>query len=528
MYDPAGTAIGVPTVRALIDWMAESRPEAVYLLSPEAGLDWTYQELRRQSNRLGQKLCELGFGAGDKIAFMMDNGLFTAGLFLGAMYGGFVPVPLNVRAGRSQLAYMLDHSDAKVVFVSDEYHQVIEELRGEVGRDLVVIRADVDHGPGWEQAGFPGGTLPEVQPDQAAVLIYTSGSTGQPKGALHTHRNFVAGGWNSAIPHELSPADRTLCVLPLYHVNAQNVSLLPTLLTGGSVVMPHRFLVRSFWQWIAEYRCTWSALVPTIISQLLEWGDPRAEGKGEALERIRFMRSSSAPLAPSLHRAFEEKFGILLLEAMGSTECGGNIFSNPLPPGKDKIGTPGRPYGFETRIVSPEGTEVSPGETGEIQLRGPSIMTGYYKNPEGTSAVLGPDGWLRTGDLGYIDEDGYVFIVGRAKELIIKGGMNIAPRQIDDVLVSHPAVLEAAALGVPDHYLGEDIVAFVILKSGAQADEQQLLDFCESRLGSFKTPSDVYFVPDLPKFLFRTFEEGGLSKKTGRLPRDFLASCLGF
>ena len=148
MYDPATTAVGVSTVRALIDRMAESRPEAVYLLSPETGLDWTYQELRRQSNRLGQKLCELGFGAGDKIAFMMDNGLFTAGLFLGAMYGGFVPVPLNVRAGRSQLAYMLDHSDAKVVFVSDEYHQVIEELRGEVGRDLVVIRADVDHGPG--------------------------------------------------------------------------------------------------------------------------------------------------------------------------------------------------------------------------------------------------------------------------------------------------------------------------------------------------------------------------------------------
>ena len=184
---------------------------------------------------------------------------------------------------------------------------------------------------------------------------------------------------------------------------------------------------------------------------------------------------------------------------MGSTECGGNIFTNPLPPGKDKIGTPGRPYGFETRIVSPEGTEVSPGETGEIQLRGPSIMTGYYKNPEGTSAVLGPDGWLRTGDLAYIDEDGYVFIVGRAKELIIKGGMNIAPRQIDDVLVSHPAVLEAAALGVPDHYLGEDIVAFVILKSGARADEQQILEFCESRLGSFKTPTDIYFVPDLPK-----------------------------
>ena len=499
MHDPATTAVGVSTIRALIDSMAESRPDAVYLLSPEARLDWTFEELRRQSNRLGRKLMDLGFVAGDKIAFMMDNGVFTAGLFLGAMYGGFVPVPINVRAGRSQLSYMLEHSDAKVVFVSGEYQQLIEELKGEVGRDMVVILADVDHGPEWEQAGFPDGALPAVEPDQDAVLIYTSGSTGQPKGALHTHRDFVAGAWNSAIPHELSPADCTLCVLPLYHVNAQNVTLLPTLLTGGSVVMPHRFVVRSFWEWIAEYRCTWSAIVPTIISQLLEWGDPRAEGKGEALARIRFMRSSSAPLAPSLHRAFEEKFGILLLEAMGSTECGGNIFSNPLPPGKDKIGTPGRPYGFESRIVSPEGTEVSPGETGEIQLRGPSIMTGYYKNPEGTAAVLGADGWLCTGDLAYFDEDGYVFIVGRAKELIIKGGMNIAPRQIDDALLSHPSVLEAAALGVPDHFLGEDIVAFVILKSGARAGEQQLRDFCEGRLGSFKTPSDIYFVSDLPK-----------------------------
>ena len=202
--------------------MAESRPEAVFLLSPEARLEWTFWELREQSIRLAHKLSELGFGQGDKIGFMMDNGLFTAGLFLGAMYGGFVPVPLNVRAGRSQVAYMLDHSDAKVVFVSDEYHQMIEEIKAEVGRDLAVIRADVDHGPCWEETELPDVVnLPEVQPDQDAVLIYTSGSTGQPKGALHTHRNFVAGSWNSAIPHELSPTDRTLCVLPLYHMNAE-------------------------------------------------------------------------------------------------------------------------------------------------------------------------------------------------------------------------------------------------------------------------------------------------------------------
>ncbi len=220
---------------------------------------------------------------------------------------------------------------------------------------------------------------------------------------------------------------------------------------------------------------------------------------GEALKQVRFMRSSSAPLAPSLHRAFEEKFKLLLIEAMGSTECCGNIFSNPLPPGKDKIGTPGLPFGFEAKVVGPEGTEVARGEPGEIVLRGPSVMNGYYKGPQETAAVLGPDGWLRTGDLACIDEDGYFFVVGRAKELIIKGGMNIAPRQIDEALEAHPGVLEAAAVGVPDHYFGEDVVAFAVARPGACLTEQDLLDCCESRLGRFKTPSRIHIVSELPK-----------------------------
>ncbi len=281
---------------------------------------------------------------------------------------------------------------------------------------------------------------------------------------MFSHNKVLEGAWNSVSAHELTERDRSLCVLPLYHINAETVTLVPTLLTGGSVVMPRRFLVRSFWQWLTEHCCTWSALVPTIISQLLDWIDPCAEGMDEALKRIRFMRSSSAPLAPSLHRAFEDKFKLLLIEAMGSTECCGNIFSNPLPPGKDKIGTPGLPFGFEAKVVGPDGKEVPRGEPGEIILRGPSVMNGYYKGPEETAAALGPDGWLRTGDLACVDEDGYFFVVGRAKELIIKGGMNIAPRQIDEALEAHPGVLEAAAVGVADHYFGEDIVAFAVAR----------------------------------------------------------------
>src|SRR5208282_5438950 len=229
-----------------------------------------------------------------------------------------------------------------------------------------------------------------------------------------------------------------------------------------------------------------------------DWKDPRADSREAAFQRIRFLRSSSAPLSPALHREFLDKFKLLLIQAMGSTE-GGNIFSNPLPPGENKIGSPGLPWGFETRIVNREGVEMPPGEPGEVLLRGPALMQGYYKDPEGTAAVLDPDGWFHTGDLAYRDEDGYFFVVGRSKELIIKAGMNIAPRHIDEVLESHPAVLEAAVVGVPDRYVGEDLVAFVVLRAGIAGDERELLAFCESRLGQFKTPTRIHFVADLPK-----------------------------
>jgi amino acid adenylation domain-containing protein len=513
----------IGTLRVLIDFHAERRPDELFLFSPECTGEWTFAELRRQTCRLSRQLHALGLSKGDKVSFLMDNGLFTAGLLLGTMYGGFVPVPLNPRAGRAHLAYTLNHCDTRVVFASDDHLPTLEDLRAEVGRDLRVIRADVDRGPDWEEYDSSEEPLPEVHPDDGALLMYTSGSTGHPKGAVLSQRKVIAAAYNSVLAHELSPGDRSLCVLPLSHINAVNVTLVPTLLTGGSVVMPHRFLVRAFWEWITRYRCTWSALVPTIISQLLDWIDPRAEGMEDALRQIRFIRSSSAPLPPSLHRVFEERFRLPLIEAMGSTECGGNIFSNPAPPGKDKIGTPGLPYGFEARTVGPDGADVPPGQPGEILLRGPSIMTGYYKNPEGTSAILGPDGWLRTGDLAYRDEDGYFFVVGRAKELIIKGGMNIAPRQIDEALEAHPGVLEAAAVGVPDHYFGEDVVAFAVPRPGAHLTERELLDCCESRLGRFKTPSRVHIVAELPK---------GPSGKVQRLRlpdsfKDLLQPCNG-
>ncbi len=478
--------------------MAESRPEAVFLISPETGRELTFQGLQEKSVLVARQLQGMGLERGDKVAFLLDNGLFTAQLFLGAMYGGFVSVPLNVRAGASTLSYTLDHCDAKVVFVEDQYAALIKEVLAGVPRAVQTIPADVDSLVAAGETPLPASPLTPPAPEDVALLMYTSGSTGQPKAAVHSHRTVLAHARNSIASHQLSSADRSLLVLPLYHINAECVTLGPALLSGGSVVVPHHFSVSQFWDWLDEHRCTWSALVPTIISQLLDWKDPRADSREAAFQRIRFLRSSSAPLSPSLHREFLDKFKLLLIQAMGSTE-GGNIFSNPQPPGENKIGSPGLPWGFETKIVNREGVEVPPGEPGEVLLRGPAVMQGYYKDPEGTAAVFDPDGWFHTGDLAYRDEDGYFFVVGRSKELIIKGGMNIAPKQIDEVLESHPAVLEAAAVGVPDRYVGEDLIAFAVLRAGAASDERELLEFCESRLGHFKTPTRIHFVKDLPK-----------------------------
>jgi amino acid adenylation domain-containing protein len=490
-------SVEVTTIRELIDRMAETRPEAPFLMSPEAGELLTFFGLKEQSEVLSAQLYQWGLEQGDKVAFLMDNSLFTAQLFLGAMYGGLVSVPLNVRAGVSQLSYMMEHCDAKAVFVGDEYAALVTEVMAQVPRPVRVI-SEVE-GMGATRGTVPSRKLTTVPlPEDVALLMYTSGSTGHPKAAVHTHRTILAGGRNSVVAHELTAADRSLLVLPLYHINAECVTLIPTLLSGGSVVVPRRFSISHFWDWLDDCGCTWSAIVPTIVSQLLDWHDPKADQRGPAFQRIRFLRSSSAPLAPSLHREFLAKFPLLLIQAMGSSE-GGNIFSNPLPPSENKIGSPGLPWGFEVKIVGREGVELPTGEPGEMLIRGEALTRAYYKEPEATAAAFDAEGWLHTGDLAYRDTDGYFFVVGRSKELIIKGGVNIAPRQIDDVLESHPAVLEAAAVGVPDRHLGEDVVAFVVLRAGVECDERELLGFCESRLGHFKTPTRIHFAEDLPK-----------------------------
>ena len=485
------------TLRHYVDLRAREQPDAPYLIAPETGKTLTYGQLQRDSRDLGRFLLKLGLKQGDKVALMLHNGYQTGQLLIGVMYAGFTVAPLNLLAQPSQLTYVLDHSDTRVVFTTEEFSERLKTALAGIKRDITVIVIDPDATKIFDTAALPL-ALPEVEEADDALLMYTSGTTGKPKGCVLTHRSVCAGGEFTSRAHQLTAQDRVLCALPLYHINGQIVTAVAPLVHGGSVVMPHRFSVGNYWELAAQHRCTWINVVPTIIAYLLNAPDPRAAKLD--ISSVKFCRSASAPLPPELHRAFEEKFGISIIETFGMTETNAPCFTNPYDRAKRKIGSPGQAFGNEAKIIAPEtGATQPPGVPGEIMVRGDNVMKGYYKDPENTAKTLEPDGWMHSGDLGYMDEDGFVFVTGRIKELIIKGGENIAPREIDEALLRHPAVLEAAAVGIPDKNYGQEIMACVVLKPGCECTMDELMAFSLSELGKYKTPKVIKFVADLPK-----------------------------
>ncbi|HYC36114.1 MAG TPA: AMP-binding protein [Usitatibacter sp.] len=483
------------TVRSLVDLQAQARPEATYFIATETGRSLSYGELRDSCHRLGALLAARGLEPGAHVSLVMPNGLATLRILLGAMYSGYCVNPVNLLSSAEQMRYVLDHSDCPLVFASPEWSARVGELVKGIARPIEVIEVDPD------AADLPGETRGEhpvprpPSPDALALLMYTSGTTGTPKGVMLTQSNLAANAHAISEEHRLGSGDRVSAILPLYHINAFAVTMLAPLAHGGSLAMPPKFSAGRFWEMATRFECTWINMVPTIVSFLLEGPAPPRE----ETRRIRFCRSASAPLPPEHLLAFQEKFGIGVIETMGLTETVAPAFSNPYEPGRRKVGSVGRPSGCEARVVDEKGNELPDGTAGEIVIRGPQVTVGYYKNEAATAAAFFADGWLRTGDIGVRDADGYFFITGRIKELIIKGGENIAPREIDEVLLRHPAVLDAAAVGVPDRHYGQEIVACVIRREGVACTDEDLRAFCNQHLGRYKTPRAILFVDELPR-----------------------------
>ena len=511
------------TVGALIDAAARTRPDDLYFVATDTGRTLTYAGLRRACGAFASLLDARGVPPGGIVSLMMPNGLQTVLTMLGTMAAGRCVNPVNLLAQPGQMRYVIDHSGCRLLVVAPDWEARARALLDGIDRPIGLLVLDPD---GQAPPEVPDGQTPPeaavaacvlpasvAQPSAPAVLMYTSGTTGRPKGVLLTQASLVANACAISREHGLGPADRVLAVLPLYHINALVVTMLAPIAHGGSLAMPPRFSAARFWEQAVGCGCTWINVVPTMVSYLLEGPAPAVDLSG-----IRFCRSASAALPAEHHRAFEQRFGIGIIETMGLTETAAPSFSNPREAHERRVGSVGRASGGEARVVDEQGGSLPDGTVGEIVVRGPHVMAGYHRDPQATAAAFFPDGWLRTGDQGYRDADGFFFVTGRLKELIIKGGENIAPREIDEALMRHPAVAEAACVGIPDRHYGQEILACVRLRDGQPCTEADLRAFCIEQLGPYRTPKLFRFVDDLPRGPSGKVQRLRLLEPTGEAP----------
>ncbi|MEM7440220.1 MAG: AMP-binding protein [Pseudomonadota bacterium] len=477
LHPPAGT------IRDWLDRRADESPDAPAYHFTDDATSLTWADLRGKAHAIAASLTSSGTDHGESVAIMMPNGRPAVEAFFGAVYGGFRATMINLAAGDTALAYALDHCEATHAFVGPSQRDQFDRVKP-------ARMAAFEPGDG------PAATLHPVGPDDMALLMYTSGTTGVPKGVLHSHASLMAGGWTTAIAHDLRSDDVGYCVLPICHINGLCVSVMGTLISGSQMVMAPKFSNQQFWPDIEAHNATWFSVVPTIISHLLH-SDTAPTTTSQ--KTLRFGRSASAPLAPEVQSAFEDRFSVPIVETMGLTETAAQILSNPLPPGPRKIGSPGVAFGNEVCIRGPDNDALPPGQEGELLIKGPNVMRGYLKNEAETAKAMTADGWLRSGDLARMDADGYIFVTGRLKELIIKGGENIAPREIDEALYANADVVEAAAFAVPCPTYGEEVHAAVTLRPDTSISSETLRDACIARLGQFKAPATVHILPELPK-----------------------------
>ncbi len=461
----------------------------------------SYAQLLAGARGVGALLQALGVRRGDRVVLVLPNAPeFGVGYF-GILAAGATVVPLNPLLKAKEVRFILEDSrPAAMVCVAMTY-PLLQGARRGLGRHIPVLALD-PIASGLESGDIAWGageTLPQaattalVEAEDVAACLYTSGTTGRPKGAMLTHRNLLANIQSFQEILAVTEADVFLTVLPMFHAFAATVMFLEPLSVGACIVVEPRFAPELVLKAIALHRVTLFAGVPTMFAVLAGLPRPAAD-----LSPWRLCISGGAPLPPAILEAFEAKYGVPIFEGYGPTECAPVLTVNP-PRGLRKIGSVGPAITqVELRIVDDAGAPVPVGRVGEIVARGPNVMQGYWNRPEETAEVL-RDGWYHTGDLGRVDEDGYYSIVDRKTDLILVGGLNVYPREVELVLADHPAVVEAAVIGVPDPVRGEAPKALVVLREGKPADPQALLQWCRQRLANYKVPREITLVPSLPK-----------------------------
>ena len=473
------------TLRALVA-RSDGHPA---LAVPESGISLSYAALQRALDRAAGRLAALGVGEGDRVALLAANGPALIVAFLAVAALGAAAAPLNPALGTAELTGELGDLRVSRLLHDGPAKAVSAAAAAGVPASAIAMQDALLHIDG--QSGDPVDAAGD--PGALALLLHTSGTTSKPKTVPIRQRNLAASASAVAGSYGLGADDVTMCVMPLFHVHGLVAAVLAALSAGGTVVVPPRFRASTFWDDVTRHKATWYTAVPTIHSHVLT----RAlDHPGPAGHRLRFARSCSAPLPTALWQRYEDTIGVPLVQAYGMTEAAHQMASNPLPPGQRRPGTVGRATGVELAVLDQSWRPVPAGERGEVSVRGPSVVDHYLDNPEATAAAF-RDGWFRTGDIGTLGADGYLTLVGRIKELINRGGEKISPYEVEDVLMAHPAVADAAAYPVPDETYGEQVGVIVVLHG--EATPAALTAHCQERLAAFKRPVRMTILPEIPK-----------------------------
>ena len=505
------------TLSGLLQAGAAARPAIAAPAAEGAALPaLTHGGLRALAARTQAALNGLGIGRNDRVAIVLPNGPEMATAFI-AVAAAATTAPLNPAYRAEEFDFYLADLNARALLIRqgmDSPSRAVAAARGIPVIELV---------PGSDAAGdftlHPAATLTgapaqggAAQADDIALVLHTSGTTSRPKIVPLSQRNVTASARRIAATLALTPDDVCLNIMPLFHIHGLIAAVLASVAAGASVCCTPGFNAFRFFAWFAEADPTWYTAVPTMHQALLPLAARHAEAIARA--RLRFVRSSSASLPPQVMTALEAAFGAPVIEAYGMTEAAHQMASNPLPPHPRFAGSVGVAAGPEVGIMDEDGTLLPPGAIGEVVIRGPNVTAGYENNPTANAAAFA-NGWFRTGDQGALDEQGYLRLTGRLKEIINRGGEKVSPLEVDAVLMDHPAVQQVVTFGMPHAKLGEEVAAAVVLREGQAVDERGLRDFAAERLAPFKVPRRVVFLAEIPKGATGKLQRIGLAERLG-------------